>query len=88
MIYLNKKKMGGGSGEGGGGGWGGLTNERPRTDHVITGPMRDLNKNCMGRGQTNKRQHTVQRAELVKKEKKQEWIKSGWVNFASLGGCI
>ena len=40
------------------GGWGsrggeegGLTNERPQTDHVITGPMRGLKKNHMGRGQ-------------------------------------
>ena len=29
---------------------GGLTNERPQTDHVITGPMRGLEKNRMGRG--------------------------------------
>ena len=27
-------------------GAGGLTNERPGTDHVITGPMRGLKKNC------------------------------------------
>ena len=31
---------------------GGLTNERPRTDHVITGPMRGLRKNRVGRGQS------------------------------------
>ena len=43
--------MGGGGGEGEGGGGGGLTNERPQTNHVITGPMRGLEKNCMGRGQ-------------------------------------
>ena len=30
-----------------GGGGGGLTNERPRTDHVITGPMRGLKKNAL-----------------------------------------
>ena len=37
-----------------GGEEGGLTNERPWTDHVIRGPMRGLKKNCNGRGQTNK----------------------------------
>ena len=41
-------------GRSGGGGWGGLTNERPQTDHVITGPMKGLEKNRMGRGQTSK----------------------------------
>ena len=34
-------------------GGGGLTNERPGSDHVILGPMRGLEKNRMGRGQTN-----------------------------------
>ena len=29
---------------------GGLTNERPGTDHVILGPMRGLEINYMGRG--------------------------------------
>ena len=32
---------------------GGLTNERPRTDHVITGPMKGPPKNCLGMGQTH-----------------------------------
>ena len=36
----------------GGGGWGGgLTNERPGTNHVMSGPMRGLENNFMGRGQ-------------------------------------
>ena len=35
---------GGEGGAGGGGGWGGLTNERPQTGHVITGPMKSLEK--------------------------------------------
>ena len=40
-----------------GGGW--LTNERPRTDHLITEPMRGLEKNRMGEDKPiNKRQHT------------------------------
>ena len=30
---------------------GGLTNERPGTDHVILGPMRGLEKNYDQRGQ-------------------------------------
>ena len=34
-------------GDGGPGGVGGLTNERPGTDHVISGPMRGLEKNCI-----------------------------------------
>ena len=34
----------------GGGGGGGLPNERPRADHVITGPKRGLENNRMGRG--------------------------------------
>ena len=33
----------GGGGVGGGGG-GGLTNERPRSDHVISGPIKGLKK--------------------------------------------
>ena len=45
-------------------GVGGLTNERPWTDHVITGPMRGLEKNRMGRGQTHK-QHTNTQTDLV-----------------------
>ena len=39
-------------------GQGGLTNERPRTDHVIWGQIRGLKKNCMGRGQTNTQRDT------------------------------
>ena len=35
---------------------GGLTNERPRTDHVTWGPMRGLEKNRMGRGHSTDRQ--------------------------------
>ena len=30
---------------------GGLTNEKPQTNHVIRGPMRGLGKSCMGRRQ-------------------------------------
>ena len=51
----------------------GKPNEKPRTDQVITGPMRVLEKNPMGRGQTNRhtdipttRPTLAQRAELVK----------------------
>ena len=33
--------------------WGGGTNERPGTDHVTSGPMRGLEKNC-----TRWRRHT------------------------------
>ena len=39
---------------------GGLTNERPGTDHVITGPMRGLEKNRMGRGHQTDRQTDTQ----------------------------
>ena len=34
---------------------GGLTNERPGSGHVIWGPTRGLEKNRMGRGQTDRR---------------------------------
>ena len=38
---------------------GGLTNERPGTDHVISGPMRGLKKHCIRwRRHTNKHTHT------------------------------
>ena len=30
-----------------------FTNERPGSDHVTLGPMRGLEKNCMGSGQTD-----------------------------------
>ena len=46
MQNKNPKKRGGG-----------LTNERPQTDHGITGPMRGLGKNCMGRGPTRPTRH-------------------------------
>ena len=40
-------------------GEGGLTNERPGTDHVISGPMRGLGKNCtQWRRQTDTQTHT------------------------------
>ena len=42
-----------------GGVGGGLTNERPQTDHVIRGPMRGLEKNRIGRGQTHKQTDTL-----------------------------
>ena len=53
---------------------GGLTNERPGSGHVIWGPMRGLEKNRMGRGQTDTHTdghvdsmtNSAQRAELVK----------------------
>ena len=51
---------------------GGLANERRGTDHVISGPMRGLEKNCMGRGQhsthgnCNAMKDPAQRAESVK----------------------
>ena len=35
-----------------------MTNERPQTDYVIRGPMRGLEQNCMGRGQTHNTQRT------------------------------
>ena len=38
------------------GGKAGLTNERPWTDHVISGPMRGLNNFFTGRGQHSDRQ--------------------------------
>ena len=37
---------------------GGLTNERPGSGHVIWGPIRGLEKNRMGRGQTDTHTHT------------------------------
>ena len=36
---------------------GGLTNERPQTDHMIWGPLRGLEKKCMGWGQTKSASH-------------------------------
>ena len=42
-----------------GGGGRGLTNERPGTDHVISGPMRGLEKNCtQWRRKTNRHTDT------------------------------
>ena len=34
-----------------------LSNERPGSDHVTWGPMRGLEKNCIGRGQTHRQTH-------------------------------
>ena len=55
LIWKNKVRRGGGPkfvSEGG------LTNQRPQSDHVIWGPMRGLEKICMGRGQ-NTNIHTT-----------------------------
>ena len=54
-IEKKKKKLwGGGPGEGG------RTNERPQTNHVITGPMTGHEKNRMGRGQVHDNTWTLQ----------------------------
>ena len=51
FCFFIGKKMGGGKGGTKFGSEGGLTNQRPWTDHVMWGPMRGLNKSYMKRGQ-------------------------------------